>query len=146
MELQKSAATFEEYISSLKMVIDIHKMKNSEIARVSELTQRTNKCTNGVRYTLGELKEKTQSNLCDIYTVCLSDRFSNLGVVGVISIVDKSKIEVFSLSCRALGRGIEDKMMIFALSKNATRVQIIDTGKNKEMSSFFKRAGIVFEE
>lgn len=146
MDLQKKATTFEEYISSLEMVIDIHKMKGSEIARVSELTQRTNKCTNGVRYTLSELKEKTQSNLYEIYTVCLSDRFSNLGVVGVIGIVDKSKIEAFSLSCRALGRGVEDKMGNFALSKGVTKYQIVDTGKNEQMNAFFRSVGIIFEE
>lgn len=48
IELQKNTPSYEDYISSLKMEIDIHRTTEYEFARVSELTQRTNKCTNGV--------------------------------------------------------------------------------------------------
>lgn len=55
-ELKKAALSYEDYIASLEMVVDIHTTTEDELARVSELTQRTNKCTNGMRYTLDQIK------------------------------------------------------------------------------------------
>ena len=99
-ELQKKASSYEDYISSLEMIIDIHKTAECELARVSELTQRTNKCTNGIRYTIDQIKAKISTVDYELYTVCLSDKFSDLGVVGVIGIKDCT-VDLFSLSCRA---------------------------------------------
>ena len=85
-EIQKNALSYEDYISSLAMNVEIHKAKECELARIAELTQRTNKCTNGTRYTVDQLKEKFFSLDDELYTVCVSDKFSNLGVVGAVGI------------------------------------------------------------
>lgn len=116
-ELRQSAASYEEYLESLGTVIDIHEALPPELARISELTQRTNKCTNGRRYTLAELKDAITAGEYKLYTVKVSDRFSDLGVVGSIGL-NGDMLELFSLSCRALGRGIEDKMLEFVRERN----------------------------
>lgn len=143
-ELQKKASSYEDYISSLEMIVDIHKTIECELARVSELTQRTNKCTNGTRYTVDQIKEKMSLLDYELYTVCLSDKFSNLGVVGVIGIKD-CKIDLFSLSCRALGRRVEEYMINFALSKKVSKVCFYNTIKNKGMEILFETYGLIKE-
>lgn len=55
-KLKKHSQTFDEYLASLDMKIDIHEATPIEYARISELTQRTNRMTNGIRYTVEELK------------------------------------------------------------------------------------------
>ena len=51
-------------------------------------------------------------------SVYLSDCFSDLGLVGVIGI-ENGKIDLFSLSCRALGRNIEKDMIKYAVKAGA---------------------------
>lgn len=141
-ELRKSAISFDEYIASLEMKLDIHEMESHEVARVSELTQRTNKCTNGVRYTVEQLKGRSALPEYELYTVCLSDRFSDLGIVGVIGMYGRT-IDLFSLSCRALGRKIEDKMIQYALNREANNFYYFSTSQNKEVQSLFRLYGLV---
>ena len=42
----------------LSIKIDIHEALPIEFNRISELTQRTTKCTNGERYKIAEIKRK----------------------------------------------------------------------------------------
>ena len=143
-ELQKKASSYEDYISSLEMIIDIHKTAECELARVSELTQRTNKCTNGIRYTIDQIRAKISMVDYELYTVCLSDKFSDLGVVGVIGIKDCT-VDLFSLSCRALGRRMEENMIKFALERNANKFRFCNTTKNEGIDILFKEYGLIKE-
>ena len=140
-KLQEEATTYEEYLASLKIVVDIHRIVENELARVSELTQRTNKCTNGVRYTVDDLKIRLKSNNSELYTVCLSDRFANLGVVGALEITN-GKISLFSLSCRAFGRKIEEKMLQFAINEGASTAVFKMTKQNVCLQELFINNGI----
>lgn len=140
-ELHKSSLSYEDYISSLKMVVDIHEAKIHELSRISDLTQRTNKCTNGRRYTLENLKEKLSLGNYKLYTVCLSDKFSDFGIVGAIGI-ENNCLDLFSLSCRALGRGIEDKMMLMVMEKGINNAAFIETGKNESLIDRMKQSEI----
>ena len=143
-ELNKNSLSYEDYVSSLKMVVDIHEAKNYELARISDLTQRTNKCTNGRRYTLENLKKKAALDNYKLYTVYLSDRFSDLGIVGVIGI-ENNCLDLFSLSCRAMGRGIEEKML-HMVEKEIDNAFFAETGKNQFLIDIIKGLGInIFE-
>lgn len=106
------------------MQLDIHKASFSELARISELTLRTNKCTNGQRYSLEELKEKNALREYHLYTVCLSNKFSDLGIVGVMG-VHNGIIDLFSLSCRALGRKVEEHMLLFLKDEGARGIKFV---------------------
>lgn len=130
--LKSACKSFKEYISELKMTVDIHKVRLSELSRMAELTQRTNKCTNGVRYSVDQLKLKMQTKEYTLYSVSVSDRFSNLGIVGVIGICGKT-INVFALSCRSLGRGVEDDMITFCQSRGVSYYQFASTTKNRDL-------------
>lgn len=143
-ELLKNSLSYEDYISSLEMVVDIHRTTEHEWARISELTQRTNKCTNGKRYTIDQIKSKISLVDYELYTVCLSDKFSNLGVVGVIGIKDCT-IDLFSLSCRALGRRAEENMIKFALERKASKVCFCNTSKNEGIGILFEAYGLIKE-
>lgn len=139
--LRDNASTYEDYISSLEMVVDVHKTTDYELARVSELTQRTNKCTNGARYTLKQLKEKVAVEDYDLYTVCLSDKFSDLGVVGAMGL-NNQHIDLFCLSCRALGREIENKMINWLFERKIESIRFMLTGKNEHLCDLLKTYGV----
>lgn len=130
--LRKESSSFDEYLQSLELAVDVHKALPVELARISELTQRTNRCTNGTRYTIDQLKEKLNESCYQLYSVFVSDKFSNLGLVGVIGIEGDS-LDLFSLSCRALGRKVEDSMLEFTINKKVSGFRFTSTSKNHEL-------------
>lgn len=82
-----------------------------------------------------------------LYSVSVSDRFSDLGLVGAFE-VEGETLTLFSLSCRALGREVERKMSEF-ISKNYQIHNIVykSTGRNDEMKNLlteiFPEASII---
>jgi len=143
-ELHKNSSTYEDYISSLEMIVDIHKTANCELARVSELTQRTNKCTNGIRYTLEALIQINEDMNYELYTVCLSDKFSDLGIVGVIGLHGNCA-DLFSLSCRALGRNLEVQMICWIMDKKISSMRFLSTGKNEHLRHLLDTSGVTVQ-
>ena len=134
-ELKKHCQTFDKYLASLDMKVDIHEATPIEYARISELTQRTNRMTNGTRYTVEELKAHVTKPEFKLYSVRASDRFSDLGIVGAMAVED-DELQLFSLSCRALGRKIETTMLDMIKDKHKiTRYRFSNTNKNGEMKS-----------
>ena len=123
---------YSEYITALKINIDIHKSLPSEYNRISELTQRTNKCTNGKRYTVAEIKKNVINERVELYSIYVSDRFSDLGLVGAVEI-KHDVLSLFSLSCRALGREIEKRILNYIKELHIINAfEYYPTGKNEE--------------
>ncbi|MFR1518455.1 MAG: HAD-IIIC family phosphatase [Clostridia bacterium] len=81
-ELKAKCTDYADYIAALEIKMDIHEAAPIEFSRISELTQRTNKCTNGRRYTVTDIKEHITSATVKLYSISVSDRFSDLGLVG----------------------------------------------------------------
>jgi predicted enzyme involved in methoxymalonyl-ACP biosynthesis len=78
---------------------------------------------------VAELKEKFQISTYTLYSVTVSDRFSNLGLVGAIGI-EGDMLDLFALSCRALGRNIEELMIAHIKNHLIKTVYQVSTGKN----------------
>ena len=132
-ELKNHCQTFEEYLASLEMKVDIHEAIPIEYARISELTQRTNRMTNGIRYTVEELKAYVKKTEFKLYSVRVSDRFSDLGIVGAIAIKG-DELQLFSLSCRALGRNTEITMLNWIKERHKIiKYRFRNTNKNGEI-------------
>lgn len=149
-ELKAKYTDYADYIAALEIKMDIHEAVQIEFSRLSELTQRTNKCTNGRRYTIAEIKERITSEAVKLYSVSVSDRFSDLGLVGAIE-VESDALTLFSLSCRALGRKVEEKMIEFISDKyRIKKIEFESTGKNEAvktlLSESFPNATIVNRE
>lgn len=130
--LKREFMSTREYLSALEVETDIHPMRTDEIARVAELTQRANRCTNGVRYNIEQLKQKTFLPEYCIYVVTVKDKFSDLGLVGAIGIHQK-ELDMFVLSCRALGMGVEENMLELLVRMKIQTYVFKDTGKNSEL-------------
>lgn len=134
--LKRNSNSYDEYLKALEMKVVIHEIEHTEYNRVVELTQRTNKCTNGKRYTLAEIKERLSEESFKCYSVSLSDNYSDLGIVGAICI-DKNILDLFTLSCRALGRKIEYKMLDLIREISVDNYYFSSTGKNDKIHELF---------
>ena len=134
-ELKEQSDSYEQYVKALEVKTEIHRIVPMEYSRVAELTQRTNKCTNGRRFTVQGIKDLIENGETDFYSVHVSDRFSDLGLVGAFAIKD-NELELFSLSCRALGREIENAMLEYIVAKwKIESVDFYSTGKNDDLKN-----------
>lgn len=139
-ELKAKYTDYADYMAALEIKMDIHEAAPVEFSRISELTLRTNKCTNGRRYTVAEIKGHIASGAFKLYSVSVCDRFSDLGLVGAMEVKGEA-LTLFSLSCRALGREIEEKMIEFISDKHPIkRIEFQSTGKNAAFKTLFKKA------
>ena len=137
-EIKEKCDSYSDYLLALEMKVDIHEVQPAEFGRIAELTQRTNKCTNGVRCTVSDIKKWVIYKDVHLYTVTLTDKFSDMGIVGAFGIRN-SKLILFSLSCRALGREIEGRMLNYIQERyRVTGFDFIDTGKNEDIKMLFR--------
>lgn len=147
-EVKSETRTYEDYLIALESKVKIESAKEEDINRIAELTQRTNKLTNGVRFTAQELLNKLKSG--HVYKVVLSDKFGDLGVVGAMSVSrhgDMNYLETFCLSCRALGRNIEKQMAEFIKSKEEIEgCCFVYTGKNDNMKTLLGEIGEIVRD
>ena len=91
-------------------------------------------------YTVSEIKEKVNKGNFIFYSLSASDRFSDLGLVGTFAI-DSNELMIFSLSCRALGREIEEKMVTYIADKHKiNKIDFMFTGQNEYMKTFLLEA------
>ena len=137
--LKSQYDNYNEYITALEIKIDIHEALPIEFSRISELTQRTNKCTNGKRYSVADIKERSKGSAVTIYSLSVSDRFSDLGIVGALEI-EKNILTLFNLSCRALSRGIEEKILKFIkCNHKIEKIFFRSTSKNENIKAILAK-------
>jgi thioesterase domain-containing protein/acyl carrier protein len=112
--LAKSSTGMAAFIEGLDLRIEIAAVKSSQIARVSQLTQRTNQFNFSTRRRseaeIAQLAQQAQECL----VVEVKDRFGDYGLVGVViySVSDEALlVDTFLLSCRVLGRGVEHAIL-----------------------------------
>ncbi len=138
--LRKSASTFEEFLEKLQTKAEVRPVVPADLPRISDLSRRANQCTNGTRYTLEEL-QKRLSNGYQLQSVFVSDIYRDLGLVGCIGIdLKDNSLDLFCLSCRALGRRLEQQLLA-ALPPEISKLRWQDTGKNAGLLEIIRREG-----
>ncbi len=135
--------SYEEYINSLEMKVQVRIASQSDYNRISELSLRTNKRTNGTRYTVEKLKERLKDPLYKLYITNVADKFCDLGIVGVVGVYGKkeaAELDLCCLSCRALGRNIENVMLNEVDKKHKIKkIKTLYTEKNEDFLIFLKK-------
>jgi FkbH-like protein len=139
--------SIDDYIESLNINMDIRLNDFDDFDRLSQLTEKTNQFNfNKTPYTKNELIEWT-SNGNDIYSIKVADKFGDYGTVGLIMIKrlqDMVVVENFLLSCRVLGKKIENKFLNHVIDcyktkgLNLKEILVKETEKNVPARTFIK--------
>ena len=153
-ELRHASLTFADFLESLKIRVRIATAAPADMPRVAELTRRTNQFTaTTIRRSVSEIREWLQSRNSECLVVDVGDRFGQYGVVGAILLTigkDALEVDTFLLSCRALGRGVEHRMLAWlgklAIERGCDRVDIpfVPTGRNDPAMMFLQEVGADF--
>ncbi len=129
---ERASASLEEFLASLQLEVGIAPMEPAQLARVAQLTQRTNQMnTSCIRRTEAEIQALLESGEAECLTVEVKDRFGSYGLTGVIIFrcaAGALVADTFLLSCRVLGRGVEHRMVArlreIAKERGLARVEI----------------------
>lgn len=150
-KLRTNMKDIKTYYKSLEMVLEIRFPDEFSIPRVAQLTQKTNQFNlTTKRYSESDIKDFVNSEDSDVILLKLKDKFGDSGIIGVCILKYKDKkatFDTFLLSCRVLGRGVEDAFLIQALKlakKRGSKVAIGEyyaTRKNAQVENFYSKQG-----
>jgi FkbH-like protein len=112
---EAAAGSLEEFYRSLEMKAEIVAVTPTTLARIAQLTQKTNQLnTTTRRYSESEVNAMAQDPAWSLFGVKIIDRFGDNGIVGVVFLrLEKPEviIDTFLLSCRVIGRTVETMML-----------------------------------
>lgn len=110
--LEVEATDLAGYLASLDMTLVWGRLDALSIPRVTQLANKTNQFNLTTRrYTEGEIKSIANDPDTFGLHLRLTDRFADHGIIGVVlgrRVDDAFELESWLMSCRVLGRGVEE--------------------------------------
>ncbi len=150
-KVEKTAGSLGDFIAQLHVDVHIQPVTPGQVARVAQLTQRTNQMnTTLIRRTEAEVSALVGSDPVQCLTVDVTDRFGSYGLVGAMFLrwtADTLLVDSILLSCRALGRGVEHQMLAYAgqlavaAGKSAVEVGVVEGPRNQPARQFIGAVG-----
>jgi FkbH-like protein len=144
-QAERSAGSLREFLASLELQVHMAPVAPADADRVAQLTQRTNQMNaTCVRRTVTEI----QRLAAECLIVRVIDRFGSYGLSGVMIFRVENNallVDTFLLSCRALGRGVEHRMVArlgeIAVERGLARVEIpFVAGQRNRPADLFLRS------
>lgn len=148
-------ADLDEFIKSLDIHLIIEPVNNYNISRLAQLANKTNQFNlTTQRYTAADLQQFANQGH-KVLGLSVQDRFGDYGITGLAIVKlngPEADIDTLLLSCRILGKGIEDAFFsaivnilhsewIFKL-----KAKYIPTLKNKLAADFYSHNGMTLME
>jgi FkbH-like protein len=150
-ELRTQFTDITSYLRSLEMVLTIRLLDESILPRVAQLSQKTNQFNlTTQRYTEDQMRRWIRNPEYEVLALSVVDRFGESGIVGVAVLhyqAQSATLENFFLSCRILGRRIEEAFLDVCLERAKQRgVRKINgvyraSAKNEQVKDFYEKQG-----
>jgi FkbH-like protein len=145
-ERERSAAkanvgSLDDWLSMLDLRVTPELLNDGNLERATQLLNKTNQMNLSTRrLTATELLAWSRADGRTFWTYRVSDRFGDYGLCGLSSLVlegERGRLLDFVLSCRVMGRGVEDAMLQ-TVAKHAGEAgcsevfgELIPTAKNQ---------------
>ncbi|MDA0701976.1 MAG: SDR family NAD(P)-dependent oxidoreductase [Proteobacteria bacterium] len=146
-EAQAESGDFRAFLESLRLEVDIRPLVEGDIARAAQLTQRTNQFNTTTQRMTVEALRARDTRTSPVYTIRVRDRFGDYGLVGLACLgleTDVLAVEILLLSCRVLGRGVEQRIAGFlgesAVEKGMARLRFsyVPSARNRPAADFLE--------
>jgi len=150
-QFEKTVSNLDQFLKQLNIKVKIKKSNEFSIPRISQLTLKTNQFNLTTRrYQEEEIRKFSKDENFAVGCIQVLDKFGDNGITGAY-IVKKNEtswtLDTFLLSCRIIGRGVEDAMLSHILkdAKNngikEFKAEFISTSKNKPAENFLLEFG-----
>ena len=135
----------EEVFRELGVEVEVHPILDGEVGRVAQLSQKANRfnvCTN--RYSEDEVRTLAKEGL--VVTAHANDKFGDQGLVAYV-IVRDAEIVDWVMSCRTMGRGVEERVEAeverLVAARGVERITACwrASGRNAPVKELFERFG-----
>lgn len=153
-QAQASFTNMEDYIASLQLRLRIEKLgleDGAKITRAAQMTQKTNQFNLTTRrYEEGDIRRYIER--WQVWVLAVSDRFGDYGISGLLILNERGTIDTMLMSCRVLGKGIEEafvKYVLGTLKNQGIEVVVgmyIPTAKNSQVEGFWIKMGFSMTE
>jgi FkbH-like protein len=152
LELEKSFTNLDEYLGELNIQVIIKTANDFLIPRISQLTLKTNQFNlTTKRYPEEEIRNLSSNENVIVGCANVRDKFGDNGITCVFIIntqnTDEWFLDSFLLSCRIMGRKIEEGIIIYLINKaiekgiKRIKAQYTPTSKNKPCENFLSSLG-----
>jgi len=150
-QFENTISNLDQFLKQLDIKVKIKKSSEFLTPRISQLTLKTNQFNLTTRrYQEEEIRKFSKDENFVVGCVQVLDKFGDNGITGAY-IVKKNEtswiLDTFLLSCRIIGRGVEDVMLSHILkdAKNngvkEFKAEFISTTKNKPAENFLSEFG-----
>lgn len=124
-KLRKQAAStannISEYLKALDVEISVRVDNRISLTRIEELSRKTNQFNlNLSRLSLNDIEKIIDEKYMSVVTIEMKDKLSESGIIAILvtELADKIlMVHELCLSCRAMGRGLEDDLITAAINK-----------------------------
>lgn len=147
-----AAVSKDEYRARLAPEVRVFEPASTDLARFAQLLQRTNQFRlNKARFDQSELGSAAEDGEAILRLLEAWDSFGDYGIVGGAVLRhdgDCAQLLAFAVSCRALGRGIEEAFLaeLGRLARERWDTDLVatldDTGRNEPAMRFFRAKGV----
>ena len=149
---QAKFENMDQYLASLAISIAVHQATPDEVPRIAQLTQKTNQFNLTTRrYSESQIEAMCSSAEFAVLSLSVRDRFGESGLTGVLIARKDGPVGVVDslmLSCRILGRHIEQafvaralELLTPALQVSCWQAEYIATQKNGQVADFWLSLG-----
>ncbi|HVP68490.1 MAG TPA: HAD-IIIC family phosphatase [Anaeromyxobacteraceae bacterium] len=149
--LRQEVGSIDDWLVGLGTRVTVEPLGPSNLTRAAQLLNKTNQMNLATRrLTEQELVAWSGGDGRRLWTVSVSDRFGDAGLTGIVSVeADGAVCRVvdYLLSCRVMGRRIEEAMVHLAVETARTlngrfvEAQLVPTAKNKPCLGFWQSSG-----
>ena len=101
--------------------------------------------TTGRKFSIAELSALPPGGARAIFTLEVSDRFADHGLVGA-AVIERGEIVALAVSCRVMGLGVEHRfleaiLIELAASHDVIVARIVDTSRNLPVRNLYRDHG-----
>jgi len=152
IDLEKETGNLQDFLKQLNIKVTIKKANEFTIPRISQLTLKTNQFNlTTKRYQEEDIRNFATDKEKLVGCVRVEDKFGDNGITGVYIVKkDNEKewtIDTFLLSCRVMGRGVEEGILNHIIQQakingiKKIKGNYIPTKKNKPAENFLSNFG-----
>ena len=150
-DARTAVGSIDDWLISLETVVRVEPLGPNNLQRAAQLLNKTNQLNLTTRRLQeSEYFEWSKQDGHKVYTISVRDKFGDAGLTGLLGLErqsDQMVIVDFVLSCRVMGRRVEETLLHLATREavraGASKVvaHYLPTAKNKPTLTFFQNSG-----